>query len=282
MKRILAMSLLVCLLLCGCGTSGATPTEATDSPLQTEAPPATTVPAETVDTPEPTPSEPSEQETTVTVYLVEKVSLVDSGYTEYCYDEDHNIISYKVFSIENDLMYTGYFEELDSHGMAGKFRMLWEDDDEGEIHTLVWFEDGKLSEEQYSADFSGHQYEYNAKGDVTEKREYFEGILFATTYYEYDDSGLQRAYYTDADGLMWYEWLAENGRITEKICYEEDGTKAYTYQYTYDENGNLTQEMISYEEEIFLSSAYTYKAVEVTASRAQYIIRQQEYLLSLT
>ena len=246
MKRLLAVTLMVGLLLCGCRAASSAPTE---------------------------PAEPEK----VTVYLLEKVRLYDNGHTEYFYDEHYNIDTYKVVTIEETLMYIAYFEEKDSNGMPGKYRQVW-DSDSDDYSMLTWRQDGKLLKEVYGTDT---EYHYDAEGKLVKKQEYYEGILDTTVHYEYDGNVLQQAYCINEDNHMNYEYRIENGRIVEKICYDEEGSAIRTYHLKYDKNGNLEQKIMHYAGELVSVESYTYRAVEVDASRAPYLIEQQKYLLSL-
>lgn len=277
MKRILLAILAVCLLLCGCTMKAPQESapEQTQAPTQapteiTTEPPVeeTTVPATESAT---NPAEPQEK---VTLYLVERTDYYDSGYVAYSYDENYNIVSYDVYTIENDLMYSTVFTEHNAYGMPCKFTQY------EESWTLTWFEDGKIKEAQEGSGFSGYQYEYDLKGDMTEKRGYYEGILQDTVYYEYNGEELSRVYCVDSTGEQTYECKIENGVIVEKVFSEAAGDIVYYYEY--DENGYLIEENSLLEGEIMPVQIHTYKAVEVDADRAMYLLAQQKYLLSIT
>lgn len=268
MKRIIAIVLLVCLLFCGCDIPINTPTDPAGKPIKK--------PASSMTDPTQTPAE-SVAPDKVTVYLLDKTVLYDSGYTQYHYDENYNIIQYEVFTIEDDLMYTGYYENKDANGMPGKHRTDW-DSGSSEVWNLTWSEDGKLMEEQYDGAYTGYQFEYDQAGKLVEKREYYQGELFATVWYEYDGEVLQRIHCTDTEGKQCYVCLAENGHIVEKIYYEwYPGT---AYEYKYDNYGNLDQSILHDGEYTSPSEVYSYKAVEVDSDRAEYLLAQQRYLLS--
>lgn len=272
MKRFIAFSIIICLLLCGCQTPAPTPAPTPD-PAPTG--PADTPPTPPTDTEPTTPPQPDADP--VTVYLLEETVLFDSGYTKYSYDENYNIDSYTVYTIEKEPMYTAYFEEKDANGMPCKYRAQWPDDGGGETRTLSYFADGKLNEEQMvGGNFSGYQYEYDLKGDITEKREYYDGILESTVYFEYDGETLRAVYGEDPDENRLFDCRIENGLITEKICYENDSS--YSYIYKYDENKNLVETRFIYEGEDMPAEQFYYKAVEVDPYRAMYLLEQQKYL----
>ena len=286
MKRVLISVFVMSLLLCGCcnvfvpGTVDPTeaPTPApTDGPaIGLTEPPVFIEPAtEPVIEPATEPvTEPTQSQETVTVYLVDRTVYFDSGYVAYSYDENFNIISYDVYTIENDLMYSTVFTEHNAYGMPCKFIQYEEN------WTLSWFEDGKIKEAQEGSGFSGYQYEYDQKGDIIEKRGYYEGILVDTVYYEYDGSELIRVYCEDAEGNNTYACRVENGIIIEKSFSLENGGISYFYEY--DEEGNLIEAICLYEGEQIPVQIHTYKAVEVDADRAAYLLQQQKYLLSVT
>lgn len=277
MKRILVIGLAVCMLFCGCELADSEEKESRRS--SSRKPKETTdiieLPIEGTTAPETEPAtEPSDPQEKVTVYLVERTDYYDSGYVAYSYDENYNIVSYDVYTIENDLMYSTVFTEHNTYGMPCKYSQ------HGENWTLSWFEDGKINEAQEGSGFSGYQYEYDMKGDITEKRGYYEGILVDTVYYEYNGEELIRVYCVDSTGEQTYECKIENGIIVEKTFSETAGDIVYYYEY--DANGYLIEENSLLEGEMMPVQIHTYKAVEVDADRAMYLLEQQKYLLSIT
>ena len=278
MKRFFALLLLSCLLLCGC-EADAPATEPITESVQAQTQPVTTpveettAPAEQTTTEEVTePTQPITEK--VTVYLVEESFLFDSGCTKYYYDEDYNIDYYTVYTMENEVRYTAYFENKNSNGMAGKFKEQWPES--STTYIMTHFEDGKLSEIKLDDNsFSGTQYEYDLKGDITEKREYYDGILNNIVYFEYDGETLSAVYGEDADGNKLFNCRIENGLIVEQVFSD------YTVFYKYDSNNNLVESSMLYEGETMPSEQYTYKAVEVDAERACYLLKQQNFLLSV-
>ncbi len=284
MKRLIAFALLSCLLLCGCCIS-APPAEtepqanpATEPSIENT--PATAAPTqgtEPQDT-EPAPTEAPDRK--VTVYLLTKSTIYDSGSTEYSYDRDYNIDSFKVSSIENTVMYETYFEKKDANGMAGQVRMHWLDTDNDEIRSLT-YENGKLKNDQIvGSNFSGVQYEYDQNGNRTEKREYYEGMLESVVCYEYAGQTLKAVYCESNFGSRIYECRIQNGRITQKVYLDTD--TEYGYRYTYDDNGNVAAVTFYSGDETIPGDQYFYQAVEVDADRAPYLLEQQKYLLSIT
>ena len=285
MKRLFVFSLLACLLLCGCDGAAPAPSESspqlteTESPASAETTEAVTQPP--VETTAATEAPTEEAAETDTVYLLEKSVLYDSGFTTYHYDENYNIDSYQVFSIENDLMFTAWFEEKDAGGMAGRFRIQW-DSESSEVHTLEHFADGKLKQERYEGDlFCGTRYEYDLKGDVTQKQEFYDDAPVSTVYYEYAGELLSSIYCLDKDGQKLFECRIKNGVVTEKICYAYDGSYDCSYYYEYDEHGNLVSLNALLEENIMPLEQYFYTAVEVDAQRAWYLREQQKYLIPI-
>ena len=290
MKRILPVFLALCLLFCGCQPQAPESTEPATEPTQAPTEPATEptqAPTEPPDTGgNETPieettapitesaTEPAEPQDKVTVYLVERTAFYDSGYVTYNYDENFNIVSYDVYSIENELMYSTVFSEHNTHGMPCKFSQ------HGGNWTIAWFEDGKIKEEQEEDNYSGYQYEYDQKGDIIEKRGYYEGILQDTVYYEYNGDELFRVYCEDVEGNHTYDCRVENGVIIEKVYY--DPAASYSYFYEYDENGNWIAESFLYDGELTPSSVHSYVAVEVDADRATYLLEQQKYIVYIT
>jgi len=293
MKRLIVFAVLTCLLLCGCAEANTTPSEtATElTPVQTQPttePAAESIPA--TQAPTGATAEPTIEATTtptqdqmekVTVYLLEKTILFDSGSTEYYYDENYNIDSYEVFTIENETMCEVYFEEKDANGMAWVLRTEWPEGIGNETRNLTYFQDGKLKEEQIAgSNYSGYQYEYDQKGDRTEKREYYDGIVQSVVYYEYDGEMLKAAYCEDIAGNKVFECRIENGLVMEKVFFDSDSE--YGYNYEYDENNNLVKTTFCYDGQNTPGEQFFYKAVEVEADRAHYLQEQQKYLIPIT
>lgn len=279
MKRILALVLPLSLLLCGCKVAEPT-TEPTPAETQITTAASNEVVTDPTQIPVPStsemPTDPTPQEK-VTVYLLEESVLCDNGYTQYFYDENYNVDKCESFTIENDLRYTSYYEDKNVGGMPGKIREVWDSDYEN-VSTLTWSQDGKILKEVYG---SVLEYVYDTDGKLVEKREYYEGNLSCTISYEYDGDVLLRVYCIDTDDHLCYECRAENGCIVEQIYYDEDGYVSCAYDYKYDENGSLKQSVERFEEETYPLETYTYKAVEVDAERAQYLIEQQKFLVAI-
>jgi YD repeat-containing protein len=290
MKRLIAFALIACLILCGCGKKDTTPTKAVNK-TQTITEPtkestSTTEPTkESIPTTEP-PTQPVTEPTQpkvekVTVYLLTKTTVFDSGYIDYHYDENFNIHSFKVFSIENETMYESFFDKKDTNGMACEIRSHWPDGAGNETLSLTYSEDGNLTDELIAdSNFSGFQYAYDQNGNRTEKREYYEGMLESVVYYEYEGNLLKAVYCNDNADNRVYECRVEKGLITEKNYF--DSEIKYGYRYQYDENKNLVSTIFYYDGEDMPGDQYFYQAVEVDAVRANYLQKQQRYLISIT
>lgn len=292
MKRVIAILILVCLLLCGCQTVKPTSTEpaiestqpstqtTTEATEGTSEEATTEAPTEVTTTPvtEPEQTQPSK----VTVYLLEKTVFCDNGYSAYFYDDAYNVNTRKDYDIENKYLGRVNFIEKDKNGMAC---MIWEETRTENVHNLTYFEDGKLKEELLNvneSNYTGWQYEYDQKGDVVEKREYFEGILQSTVIYEYNGEELWRVYCEDPEGNHIYDCRVEGGRIIEKVVYSTDSVTGCSYRYEYDDNGNLIMEYFVIDGEVLPGTSYSYKVVEVDYERAEFLKKQQAYLVSIT
>ena len=276
MKRIVLIALALCLImLCGCQETAPTATTQPAAPSQA----ATTAPTEAATVPTTVPvTEPTQPEM-VTVYLLEEVIAFDNGYTTYEYDDAYNIDLTQTYSLEKELIYTTYYENKDDNGMAGCVRNAYPSGGSDSI-LLKHFADGKLEEELYEgSNYSGYQYAYDQKGDITEKREYWDGLLTSTIYYQYEGETLVNVYCEDVAGTRIFDCEVVDGRIVEKTCYNGDTTYGYTYEY--DENGNVAKSSFLCEGELSPSDSYTYKAVEVEADRAGYLLEQQKYLITI-
>ena len=278
MKKVFALLLAValCLPLCGCDFSFATGGEAeTTSGKSWVTMPAVmqTEPTEPLET-EPSPTEPAPTEPElVTVYLLESAQIYDSGRMEYIYDEEDNIISIKVYTIENDLMFTTYFEECDLDGIPGSYRVAWEMGG-GDSYKITYTDYAKITDIEYvGGNFTGNQFEYDQQRRVTEQRSYYEGILEEAAYFEYDGDKLVNSYCTDVNGNLVYECRVENGLIKEYIYSEDQGSSRRLCEY--DEAGNLLSDSYIYDGETVPGTFYKYRAVQVDARRAIYLVGQQ-------
>ena len=300
MRRIIAILMAMCLLLCGCQAAEPnstessqessqpatqvttiTPTDATTEATTeptTEPTTAPTTEPTTAPTTEPEPTQPS----TVTVYLLEKSVICDNGYSDYIYDDAYNIHIRKDYDIENKYLGRVNFIEKNKDGMAC---MIWEETRTDDVHNLTYLEDGKLKEELLNvneSNYTGWQYEYDQKGDVIKKCEYYEGILQSTVIYEYNGEELWNVYCEDPYGNHLYDCRVEDGRIIEKVVYDTDSVAGCSYRYEYDDNGNLIMEYFLFEGELLPGTSYFYKVVEVDYERAEFLKQQQAYLISIT
>ena len=275
MKKLIAMLLSITLLVltAGCAGGGAEPTDAGTNPQQTVGTDSTGT-----ETP-PQQTESSEPEK-VTVDLMEKTVIFDYGYQIYSYDENHNIIGIETFSLEEDLLYKIHFNKQDANGMFCERVEEWDGD--SQISAFKWFQDGKLQEEQYNPGYSGDQFEYDAAGRVTQMRNYYNGILNYAVHFTYNGDELQSVYCENAEGRKLYDCKIADGRITEKNHYNAEGAMDYAYTYKYDNNGNLEQTRFVMDGDDSPCDTHSYRAVEVDASRAPYLIAQQQYLLDIT
>lgn len=277
MKRLIVLALLFGLLLCACGQINQPTEPATGDNSETPAATTTEPPAAEQTTTQP----PKAEAEKVTVYLLKETVYYDSGSVQYHYDENHNINSYTVFTLEGTTMYEVFFSEKDANGMAGKVQMQWSDDAGNETREMTYSADGKLQQEQIvGMDYTGYQYAYDQAGNRTEKREYYEGILLTIVYYEYEGGQLSAVYCEDKEGTRVYDCKIENGLITERIGY--DFGDPYSYLYEYDANNNPISSTFCFGGETMPGDQYIYEAVEVDADRAPYLLEQQKYLIPIT
>ena len=286
MKRVLAIILAMGLLLCGCSLLDPADkeTKPKHSWVPTGLPTAATTEAATQDptiaateaTTAPTQAKPE----TVTVYLLTESFFCDNGRSEYFYDANYNVDTRKDYDIENNYLGRVNYIEKDRNGMPC---MIWEETRTENVYNLTYFEDGKLKEELLNvneSNYTGWQYEYDQKGDMTEKREYYEGILQSTLIFEYNGEELIRAYCEDPQGNHLYDCRVENGLIIEKVVYSTESMEGCSYRYEYDDKGNLVTEYFLFDGELMPNMTCSYKAVEVDADRAGYLKYQQAYLLA--
>lgn len=311
MKKVFALLLaLMLVLMAGCQTASPAETpDPADDPLKgivdkfTDAakptPTAKPLPKPTPEptsepTPEPTPepaATPAPMPTTapvqpkpetVTVYLLEKTEILDTGYKQFSYDSNYNIHACDGFTMDDDFWFSIYFVEKDKNGMA---YMLWEEwaDGSGKTFLVTYGEDGRLQEAIYErSNYSGVQCTYDDKGRLSEMSDYSDGILQSTAYYVYRGDELWQLWCEDPYGNHLYDCRVEDGVILETVYYTSDGGYSHSYMYEYDANGNLVCEnFMSAEEGSFTQKVHHYKAVEVDAARAQYLLRQQEQLTTI-
>ncbi|MBR5135073.1 MAG: hypothetical protein IKV35_05695 [Clostridia bacterium] len=278
MKRFLASALILGLLLVGCGkTTDAPPTSSSDATESTVST-TTTQTTVTTTTTATAPSDPVEQ-TTVTVYILDRTVIYDSGFIEYAYDPRGNLDHYTVMSIENEIIYTCRFENRDENGMPQKIRNEW-DDGTSDSSTVTYSSDGKPQEILIDgSQFGGYQYAYDQAGNMIEKRCYDEGILVSAVYYQYQNGVLTQMYGEDVFSETQFECVIKNGRVTEKVFRDADGE--YRYVYDYDDNGNIISERMIWDGETIPVEQYYYRAIEVDAASAPYAIAQQRYLISI-
>ena len=281
MKRILAVLVLLCVLLCGCEFSldiDGTVKEANSgknwvtvpAAMQTEPNAAPTEPVETE--PAPAPTKPAEDEL-VTVYLLESSQIYDSGRMEYIYDNADNILSINIYTIEDDLMYTVYFEESDLDGIPSSYRTEWQVGG-GEAYNITYTDYAKITDvELVGGNFTGQQFEYDQDRNMTQQRYYYEGMLETTAYFEYAGGVLVNAYCEDVLGNSVYKCRVENGLIKEYIYSDEQG--GYRRMCEYDEAGNLLSDSYVIDGETVPGTFYKYRAVQVDARRAIYLLGQQ-------
>lgn len=276
MKRILAVLVLLCVLLCGCDIDINIGTSNNDTPTGTTAAATTTQAVATESTTtaqQPTQALPEK----VTVYLLDSAMIYDSGRMEYTYDTDHNIQTVTVYTIEDDLMYTTFFEEQDLEGMPSSYGKDW--GDSRDAFTISYFEDGKIREIQLSnGQFTGYQFEYDQRGAMIEQRLYYEGILDEAVYYEYDGEQLVAVHCEDKSGNTIYTCQVENGLILSYNYAEGRGESTRICEY--DANGNMVADSYLYDGETIPGTFYTYRAVEVDYARANYLMVQQ-FLITL-
>lgn len=290
MKRLIAILLFGCLLLCGCQAADPTqaptpaptqPTVETPTNAPTEAPTAPPTEAPTEAPTEPEVTSPA----TVTVYLLTQAVYFENGFITYSYDENHNIHQAERTDLEGEYAGMTYFREKDANGMAC---LVWQEfsdsygGDSGNLRTR--FADGKLQEDRYchaDAPLTGYTFDYDQKGDIIEKKEYYDGKLQSTVKFEYSGEELFRVYCDDTDGVRLFECRVEGGRILEKVCYNYDGSYSHAIFYTYDENGCLIQDTYLIDGENLPNTTYSYKAVEVSWERAQYLQMQQAELIPI-
>jgi antitoxin component YwqK of YwqJK toxin-antitoxin module len=167
---------------------------------------------------------------------------------------------------------------MDENGMPGRIVNEWPE--MSYTHLVSYFADGRRKEIlEEGFNYTGHQYAYDATGNMVEKRGYYDGILDTMVIMSYEGQMLVDCYGTDAEGNVIYDTVVENGRITEKNYQDTD--YAYGYNYEYDENGNLVAEYYKENGEAHQISMYEYTVVQVSWERAQYLQQQQQQLKSI-
>jgi len=297
MKKLLACLLTLTLLLTAVSCAAASPetkgdektetaeetlTAKTEEPKKTEEAKKTEEPKkteeeekkETEEKPEP----PKEEK--VTVYLLKKMVLFDSGETVYSYDKDYNLDRATVYNLEKEKTYEVLYEEKDGNGMACRIRTVWSDPSFGDTLLRTYFADGKVKEETYEgSNFTGSQYDYDAKGDLVTKRSYYDGILESEEHYEYSGETLTALYGLDPQGNKLFECRVEKGLILEKKDYENPNN-SFSTLYEYDGEGNLIRSTAVMDGEQIPGEEFHYEKVELDPERAALLQMQQDLLLA--
>ena len=219
------------------------------------------------------------EDTTVTVYLLKKANMFDSGYVQYGYDDYGNLDYYSMYNMDRELISSSFFDDKNDNGMACKIRTEYIS---GDIENIIleYNEDGRIKEKKYTyAEYCGFQYEYDDKGNLTEIREYYDGILENMICYEYDNKTLKSVHCEDANGETVFDCVIENGRIIKEI--HDSDSDEYSFNYKYDQNGNLIESTFEMDGEVTPSYTYEYETIEVDSESAMYIMQQQYFILWL-
>lgn len=168
---------------------------------------------------------------------------------KYEYDQDGNETKYLYYNIDGTVHASRTYEtEYDGNGVLTKRSctdndgrtVCWEYDGSGKLTRSIQYDsDGNISDileydangneakrVSYNADGSmdgRYEYTYNANGNMIQEIGYGrDGVLYVRMEYEYD----------------------KYGRVTKFVSYDGDGNveTQEEHTYTYDANGNLTQE----------------------------------------
>ena len=251
MKKYIAIMTLICMLLCGCSKGD----DNTGNP---------TFPQNTRPHPE-----------KLTVYLLEKADLADTGYINYQYDGKNNVTGYTVFTLEDEEMFRGEFSDFDANGMARSYQA------HGERYTVSYYTNGKLQQMQIEdSGFSGNRWVYNDNGELTERQEYYRDELTSVERYVYENGVLVDAWGEDNAGNRLYECKISKGLVTEIVYADALGGETYVYEY--DENGNMIAADMVVEGETVPVARYSYRAVEVDYDRGCCLLEQQSFLRLVT
>lgn len=291
MKRLLIYTLILSLLLAGCGGKEQ-PEELTPEDLIYG--PSIEIPEdqEAVTLP------PTEENTVTVLRLVRMASLDENGeerwYREYGYDEAGRLIterevssageeSYRVqityasdgsgrevTTTDSDGRVTLLREQWDGEGRVIRKESLWEDQVE-HFTTFSYDDRGNLIEEQtqFSDDPTvlRNEYTYDEQGNRTGHHEYDGDSLTGWQEMEYDEAGhclLTLSY--GFDGALISRTQHDWEGSTEIRSQMDPGGAVYMVTLvTYDEQGNLLRKEIQQEGFVISCSEYTYEGVEITA-----------------
>lgn len=289
MKKILALILALCLLLCGCGREN--PAETTLTPEETAAP--------TLETENSGEGEGILDPTTEIRYLiVKKIVTNDAGQelwgTDYSYDDSGFCTQEREYSNIGSASYS----RVNSPDMLGRIGSSLFTETDGSQYTVfytyddfdrcvredVTYEDGTQEYTEYTYNDQGQyltlkqyiagelimdysfSYTYDGSGRQVSMDEYLGGELMYHVTFTYDEEGRETGTVTSlVNGEVQSRTVSHWDGLTEtRYFYSGEDTEPFMVSvFTYDGNGNVVFEETRQGETVINRAEYIYEPFEV-------------------
>ena len=230
------------------------------------------------------------------VYVVTSISVYDDDgdleYTEtYEIDENGSYVgqtrTYSDDSAEEDE--TTYTFEVDEDGFYTACSYTTYDDDEEEYIDVTEERSvsktnsaGQPTKIEYSVYHDGELYDegvivytYNDDGAL-------ETISFSEDaedpYYEFDENGCVT---TVSDDALYIYSEDDDGLVESCTQYDDEGETGYTFEYIYDDDGNVSKVKVVYDNETYRTYEITYEEVEEPSMAARLESEERTYMVAL-
>lgn len=286
MKRMIPLLLTLLLLLCACGRVKDVPETTGTFPIETTAAPTETSP------------EGVSEEDTETIFVLTKMTVMDSSgveswHREYDYDENGFRTAEREISGTGETVYEKKHTAGDDGNCvlteifeSGKMthHSQYAYDDQGRVTKEELYENGALVERiEYAYDDYGNQlsmkiymddqlqmewtfsYTYDEHGNILTREEILSGELYGTSQMTYDENGncvTSVIYAPDGSVQSRTESIWE-GSTETRFCYDADDVAYLTSIITYDDAGNITFQENQYSGGSTTMTEYTYAPIEI-------------------
>lgn len=286
MKRLFSIMLTLLLLLTACGGERNVPETTGTTPIETSAAPTETSP------------EGVSEEDTETIFVLTKMTVMDSNgaeswHREYNYDENGFRTAEREISSSGETIYEKKHtagddgncvltEIFESGKMTAHSQYAY--DDQGRVVKEELYENGALIERiEYAYDGHGNHlsmkiymddqlqmewtfaYTYDENGNILTQEEVLSGELYGTSQMTYDENGNctgSIVYAADGSVQSRTESIWE-GSTETRFCYDADDVAYLTSVITYDETGNITFQENQYSGGSTTMTEYTYAPIEI-------------------